>query len=85
MSGCVIMTVVTMVIGAIVIDMSTVMAMITENIGRWGGEFVSFVISFIIVFIIFVNDKDRILSSAFRVRYFISCHSFTNFFKRSDR
>ena len=68
------MTVVTLVIGAIIVDMSAMVAMITENVGRWGSEFVFFVIIFVIVFIIFINDKDRILSGAFRTRYFISCH-----------
>ena len=85
MSGCIIMTVVTLVIGAIVVDMSAMVALITENVGRWGSEFVFFIIIFVIVFIIFVNDKDRILSGAFGTRYFILCHSFTNFFKQSDR
>ena len=65
MSGCVVMTVVTLVIGAIVVDMSTMVTMITENVGKWGSKFVFCIIIFVIVFIIFVNDKDWILSRAF--------------------
>ena len=75
------MAVVTLVLVAVVVDVSAMVAMITEDVGGWGGVF----IFNIVIFIIFVDDKDWILSGAFRGRYFISCHSFTNFFKRSDR
>ena len=74
------MTVVALVLGAVVVDVSAMVTMVTEDVGGWGGVFVFN----IVVFIIFVDDKDRILSSAFRGRYFILCHSFTNFFKWSD-
>ena len=73
------MTIVALVLDTVIVDMSAMMTMVTEDIRRWGCEF----IFNIVVFIIFVDDKNRILSGAFRGRYFVSRHSFTNFFKWS--
>jgi hypothetical protein len=68
------MTIVALVLDAVIVYVSAMMTMVTEDVRRWGCKF---------VFIIFVDDKDQILSGAFRGRYFVSRHSFTNFFEWS--
>ena len=60
MSRCVDMTIVTLVLDAVIVDMSTVMTMVTEDVRGWGCKFVFNIV-------IFVDDKDQILSGAFRV------------------